>query len=224
MADNQPKLKVMSFFPVQKLKGTQQWPQWNWGHDRGIYSVPGLGSEGSPTGWEMLLPLQQSKTFYLQVPISEGIKDSYPFKPKGGDGTEEGSLDHSSQGDQAKDTPGGDAQGMRHHTQTPFLNPNPFHRWYGTKNLAKVRVNSKSCMALLDNGSQINTITPNFVESCSLEVGPLSDLVGGQVTCVGLGNSLTQLIGYVIIWIQVDRVQGYDENQIALQYQTCQTL
>ena len=34
-------------------------------------------------------------------------------------------------------------------------------------------------MALLDNGAQINTITPNFVEIHSLEVGPLSDLVGG---------------------------------------------
>ena len=33
-------------------------------------------------------------------------------------------------------------------------------------------------MALLDNGMQRDTITPNFVESHSLEVGPLSDLVG----------------------------------------------
>ena len=34
-------------------------------------------------------------------------------------------------------------------------------------------------MALLDNSMQINTITQNFVKSHSLEVGPLSDLVGG---------------------------------------------
>ena len=33
-------------------------------------------------------------------------------------------------------------------------------------------------MALLDNRAQINTITPNFVEECSLDIGPLSDLVG----------------------------------------------
>ena len=33
-------------------------------------------------------------------------------------------------------------------------------------------------MALLDNGAQINTITSYFVESHSLEVGPLLDLVG----------------------------------------------
>ena len=67
-------------------------------------------------------------------------------------------------------------------------------------------------MALLDNGTQINTITPNFVKSHFLEVGPLSDLVGRWVTCVGLGNALTQAVGYIVIWIQVDRVQGYDED------------
>ena len=75
----------------------------------------------------MLLPLQQPRTFYLQVPIGEGIKDSNPFKPKGGDGAKEGSLDPSSQGGQAEAAPGGDSQGIGHHTQTPFLNLNPFH-------------------------------------------------------------------------------------------------
>ena len=44
----------------------------------------------------------------------------------------------------------------------------------------------------------------------------LSDLIGRQVTCIGLGNVLTQPIGYVIIWIQVDSFQGYDEDKITL--------
>ena len=71
-------------------------------------------------------------------------------------------------------------------------------------------------MALLDNDAEINTITPSFVESHSFEVGPLSDLVGRWVTYVGLGNALTQPMGYIVIWVQVDGVQGYDEDQIAL--------
>ena len=33
-------------------------------------------------------------------------------------------------------------------------------------------------MALLDNGVQLNTIMLSFIEKCSLDVGPLSDLVG----------------------------------------------
>ena len=71
-------------------------------------------------------------------------------------------------------------------------------------------------MAFLDNGAQINTIMPSFVEEHSLDVGSLPDLVGRWVTWVGLGNVLTWPLGYVIIWVQVKRVQGYDEDQIAL--------
>ena len=71
-------------------------------------------------------------------------------------------------------------------------------------------------MALLDNSAQINTIMPGFVESCSLDVWPLSDLVGRQVACVGLGNALTWPVGYILIWAQLDWVQGYDKDQIAL--------
>ena len=40
--------------------------------------------------------------------------------------------------------------------------------------------------------------------------------MGSKVTCVGLGNTYTRLLGYIVIWVQVDRVQGYDEDQIAL--------
>ena len=64
--------------------------------------------------------------FYLQVSAGEDIQVSYPFKPKKGDGAREGSLDLSSQGNQAKGAPGGDTQGIGHHTQTPLLNANPF--------------------------------------------------------------------------------------------------
>ena len=71
-------------------------------------------------------------------------------------------------------------------------------------------------MALWYNGMQINTIMLSFVENHSLLVGPVSDLVSGWVTCVGLGNAFTQPLGYVVMWVQVDGVQGYDEDQIAL--------
>ena len=62
--------------------------------------------------------------------------------------------------------------------QTPFLNPDPFQHWYGVKNVAKVKINRDSCMALLYNGAQINTTMPSYVKCCSLEVGLITNLIG----------------------------------------------
>ena len=90
--------------------------------------------------------------------------------------------------------------------QTPFLNPDPFQHWHRVKNLVKVKINRESCMALLDNGVQINTITPNYVKNHLFEMGPITDLIGTRVTCVGLGNAYTQPLGYVIVQVQVDGV------------------
>ena len=71
-------------------------------------------------------------------------------------------------------------------------------------------------MALSDNGAQINTITLRYVSDHSLQVGPITNLICTKVTCVGLGNAYTRPLGYILIWVQVDGVQGYDEDQIAL--------
>ena len=71
-------------------------------------------------------------------------------------------------------------------------------------------------MALLDNGAQINTITPKYVIDHSLQIGLITDLLGPKVACIGLGNAYVRPLGYVVIQVQVDRVQGYDEDQIAL--------
>ena len=100
--------------------------------------------------------------------------------------------------------------------QTPFLNPDPFQQWYGMENVAKVKINGESCMALLDKGVQVNNIMLRYVKEHSLQVGPITDLIGSKVTCVGLGNTYTRPLGYLVIWVQVDGVWGYDEDQIAL--------
>ena len=71
-------------------------------------------------------------------------------------------------------------------------------------------------MGLLDNGAQINTIMPNYVKNHLLEIGLIADLISARVTCGGLGNAYTHALGYVIVQVQVDRVQVYNEDQIAL--------
>ena len=71
-------------------------------------------------------------------------------------------------------------------------------------------------MALLDNGTPVNTITSRYVSDHSLQVGPITELMGSKVACVWLGNAYTRPLGYAVIWVQVDGVWGYDEDQIAL--------
>ena len=62
----------------------------------------------------------------------------------------------------------------------------------------------------------VNSVTPEFVEACSLDVGPLSDLVNCTLNGNGFGGLFSQSLGYVIIRVQVKGVQGYDEDQVAL--------
>ena len=57
--------------------------------------------------------------------------------------------------------------GIKASLQTPFLNPDSFQQWYGIENVAKVKINGESCMALLDNGAQVNTITLRYVSKHS---------------------------------------------------------
>ena len=71
-------------------------------------------------------------------------------------------------------------------------------------------------MALLDSGAQINTIMLRYVSDHSLQVGPITDLMGSKVTCVGFGNAYTRPLGYIMIQVQVDGVQGYAKDQMAL--------
>ena len=39
---------------------------------------------------------------------------------------------------------------MKTTLQTPFLNLDPFQQWYSIENIAKVKINGESCMALLE--------------------------------------------------------------------------
>ena len=47
-------------------------------------------------------------------------------------------------------------------------------------------------------------------------MGLITDLIAARVTCVGQGNAYTHPLGYIIVRVQVDGVQGYDKDQVAL--------
>ena len=129
--------------------------------------------------------------FIHDYPLVKALRTNSQLNHKEDDGTEEGSPGLSDKSDHANNTPGGSTQGVEQHAQTPFLNPDPFQQWHGVKNVAKVKINRESCMALLDNGMQINTMMSSYVKRCSLEGRLITDLVGRSVASVGLGNAYT---------------------------------
>ena len=70
--------------------------------------------------------------------------------------------------------------------------------------------------ALADSGSQVNTMTPEFVQERGYPVLPLSGLVNYPLHLVGLGGRCTCPLGFVIARLQVREVAGYDEDAVFL--------
>ena len=104
----------------------------------------------------------------------------------------------------------------KHVLGSSFFNPDPLKHWSGPENIAQVKINDESSWALLDSGSTINTVTLEFIKACSLDVGPLSNLVDGTLKINWFGGLFSQPLGYVIMRVQVEGVKGYDEDQVAL--------
>ena len=92
----------------------------------------------------------------------------------------------------------------------------PTSHWLGPKTLVELTVEGRNFMALVDSGSQVNTITPTLVQLYGFPVLPLEDLVDYPVNLVGLGGMCTSLLRFVILHIQVRGVAGYDEDVVFL--------
>ena len=76
-----------------------------------------------------------------------------------------------------------------------------------------VWIDGEDSWALLDSGSTINAVTPEFMDVHSLDVGPLSGLSDGTLGINGFGGIFSWPLGYVIIRVQVEGVQGYNEDK-----------
>ena len=76
--------------------------------------------------------------------------------------------------------------------------------------IARVWIDGEGSLALLDSGSTISAVTPEFVDVCSLDVGPLSDLSDCTLGINGFGRVFSWPLCYVIIRVQVEGVWGYD--------------
>ena len=101
-----------------------------------------------------------------------------------------------------------------------YLNPDAFDRFIGPKNLGKALIDDELTTCLLDNGPQLNFITPAYAQERGMDIMSLDYLVqeiGGSIPLIrGLGSISVEPIGFVIMNIKVSCVQGYNEDQIAI--------
>ena len=100
------------------------------------------------------------------------------------------------------------------------MNPDAFSRFIGPKNWDQALNNDELTTCLLDNGAQLNFITPAYAIERGMDIMSLDQLaqeIGGQLPLIkGMGGSLVEPIRFVLMNVKVPCVWGYDEDQVAL--------
>ena len=103
--------------------------------------------------------------------------------------------------------------------RAPYLNPDAFYQFIGSKNLGKALINDELTTCLLDNRAQLNFITPAYAQERGMDIMSLDYLaqeIGGSIPLIrGLGGISVEPVGFVMMNVKVPCVQGYDEDQIA---------
>ena len=103
---------------------------------------------------------------------------------------------------------------------TPYLNPDPYCHFIGPKNLGKVLIDGELTTCLLDNGTQINFVTPAYAQQRGRDIMSLDHLaqeIGGQIPPIaGIRCIIVEPEGFIMMNVQVPCVKGYNEDQIAI--------
>ena len=88
----------------------------------------------------------------------------------------------------------------------------PAAHWIGPETPVDL-IEGRNVNALVDSGSQVNTIMPTFVWQYGFPVLPL---VNHLLNLVGLGGKCTSLLRFIILHVQVREIAGYDEDVVLL--------
>ena len=102
----------------------------------------------------------------------------------------------------------------------PYLNPDPYCQFISPKNLGEALIDGELATCLLDNGAQLNFITPAYAHEWGMDIMSLESLaqeIGGKIPpIVGIGGIMVKPEGFVMMNIQIPCVKGYNEDQIAI--------
>ena len=102
----------------------------------------------------------------------------------------------------------------------PYLNPDSYCQFIGPKNWGKALIDEELTTCLLDNGSQLNFITPAYARKWGMDVMSLDNLpqeVGRKIPPIlGIGSIMVDPEGYIMMNVKIPCVKGYNEDQIAI--------
>ena len=102
----------------------------------------------------------------------------------------------------------------------PYLHPNPYCQFISPKNLGKALIDGELASCLLDNGAQLNFITPTYAHEQGMDIISLESLaqeIGGKIPpIVGIGGIMVKPEGFVMMNVQIPCVKGYNKDQIAI--------
>ena len=97
----------------------------------------------------------------------------------------------------------------------PYLNPDPYCQFIGPKNWGKALIDEELMTCLLDNGSQLNFVTPAYAHEQGMDI--LTQEVGGKIPPIwGIGGIMVDPEGFVMMNVKIPCVKGYNEDQIAI--------
>ena len=86
--------------------------------------------------------------------------------------------------------------------------------------MGKALIDVELTNCLLDNGDQLNFITPAYAQERGMDIMSLDYLaqeIGGSVPPIrGISGISVEPIGFIMMNMKVPCVQGYDEDQIGI--------
>ena len=89
----------------------------------------------------------------------------------------------------------------------PCLNPDPSTHLIGPKNWGEALINDELTTCLLDNGAQLNFVTPEYAVKHGFQVFTLEQLaqeIGGELPPIhGLGRIKVKPLGFVIMNVRI---------------------
>ena len=102
----------------------------------------------------------------------------------------------------------------------PYLNLDPYCQFIGPKNWGEALIDDELVTCLLDNGSQLNFVTPAYACKWGMDIMSLDTLaqeVGGKIPPIlGIGSIMVDPEGFIMMNVKIPCVKGYNKDQIAI--------